>query len=230
MQVAALRKSVWAGSNIVFSDVSTEIEPEFQKWIADNLHSRALERKHWASIAYNGSTPFQRTPIGFGAVLSSSRNTENLFTFLKTETPGADSRVDIVESADFMQWTIPKVGQPPVLVFCGIIGVFALGVGPALLWYTGNVRKRPIWLLFLFPLIAAVMTGSIFAYGVLHDGFDTYARIRFFDGRRFEERRGIAQSRQAYFSSFPPEQIDFDKESEVFQFSSDGYQFQVLLE
>lgn len=222
-QASALRLAVWAGMNLLVCQVRDDSEEDFHRWVKENLVSECPDSSKWVKFT-GAAVAMRKLPVGFGCLNVTRAELDVTYNSLQSYGGGllADSRLENAMSADFMKWTIPSVGQPPVIAFCALIGLFAIGVGPTLLWWTGAKHKRPIWLLILFPLFALIMTGSIFAYGVLHDGFDTHCRIRSVTKLDLKEGRGIAQSRQTFFSSFPRQDVDFDRYSEVFEISSEG--------
>ena len=77
----------------------------------------------------------------------------------------------------FWDFLIPGVGAAPVKAFLCIISAFVLAIGPLNYWL---LRKwnRLYLLLITVPAGAAVVTGSLFLYAVLSDGFGTRVRLR----------------------------------------------------
>ena len=111
----------------------------------------------------------------------------------------------------FSQWLVPGVAQPPVYTFMGIMTVFVLLIGPVA--YRWTTRRGRGYLMFVIaPVLAVVTTGSMFAYGIVSDGFGTIVRVRqitVVDGAGGEvvgERGGDAgeRSRVTYFSGLRP--------------------------
>lgn len=110
-----------------------------------------------------------------------------------------------VESDSNWFWRnlIEAVGRPPVWIFCGLVGLFGAILGPGLLFFTARQRRRSL-MIFLVPLVSLLATMSIIAYGVLHEGFATYARVTSVSRFDFDANSGFAWSRQSYFSGQPP--------------------------
>ncbi len=103
----------------------------------------------------------------------------------------------------FWRNLIRAVGKPPVWVFCGMVALFGALLGPGLLVFTGRMKRRSL-MIFLVPAISLVATGSIVSYGVLHEGFDTYARVTSIQAYDPSVKQGFIWSRQNFFSGLPP--------------------------
>lgn len=121
----------------------------------------------------------------------------------------------------FWRNLIEAVGRPPVWIFCGLVTLFGAILGPGLLFFTARQRRRSL-MIFLVPLVSLLATVSIIAYGVLHEGFATYARITSVSRFDFDASAGFAWSRQSYFSGQPPR--------EGLVFSRDTYARPVIAE
>ena len=113
--------------------------------------------------------------------------------------------LNMVAGTNYWNWLIPNVGQPPIWTFVIFIGLFAGLAGPLLLWMTMRAR-RPSWLLFLFPSLAALVSCILLMYAVLNDGFTTVARARSVTYRDLGSQRGFLWARQTTFSGSPPRQ------------------------
>jgi hypothetical protein len=124
------------------------------------------------------------------------------------------SRMERLFDVEHMTWLIPRLGQPPVVMFLFSIMSFTLVAGPVLLWWTGRKLRRPTWLLATFPTLAIAITLSIFLYAVLVDGFELHGRIRSIT--TYDARTGTshAYSRQTYFSGFPPSEVTFKTDTD----------------
>jgi hypothetical protein len=120
-----------------------------------------------------------------------------------------------------MNWTIEKLGRPPVWFFLATIGLFSLLAGPGLVWWLNHKIRRPIWLLAIFPTVALTISLSIFLYAIFHDGFATHSRLRSITCVNAESGLGFAYSRQTYFSGFPPVDAVFGPSSEQWVIKSD---------
>ncbi len=221
-QTLALRQYVAAGGKLVIADcpIKPAIREDIAAWI--NSFSPASLTSLRRMNANRGNQPnyFLRS-IGFGELvvfegkLDDTYGPQSIFA-----VPFGDSRLERLFDVDLMDWTIPKLGQPPVIAFCLSIGAFAVLAGPVLLWWTNVKTRRPIWLLLFFPLFAFVITSSIFAYAVIHDGFGITSRIRSITWVDAQSGLGFAYSRQTYFSGFPPASVEFKNTSEIWEVPS----------
>lgn len=97
---------------------------------------------------------------------------------------------------------IPSVGRPPVWMFCGIVLLFGLVLGPGLLILTGWMRRRSL-MIFLVPSISLVATLLIVGYEVFHEGFGTKIRVSSVLAVDERSKAAFAWSRQTYFSGWP---------------------------
>ncbi len=95
-----------------------------------------------------------------------------------------------------------SVGKPPVWEFCGIVLLFGLMIGPGLLVFTAWMRRRSL-LMMLVPVLSVVATGSIVAYELMHERFQTSLRIN--SVVSLDERTGecYAWSRQTFYAGQP---------------------------
>ncbi len=117
------------------------------------------------------------------------------------------NRIDPASAAMDGNWfwrnLITAVGKPPVWTFCAMITLFGALLGPGLLYFTGRVGRRSL-MIFLVPAISFTATGAIILYGVVQEGFDSYARITSVSRIDVPAKVGFAWSRQNYFSGLPP--------------------------
>ena len=228
-QSRALRQFVVAGGQLVIADCPPipKIKQEIKAWLNAFMPSSVQERSHWTEQPESKKPESKKSfassfaSIGFGQIYLSQGK---LNEFTRERGPNGffyrRPRLDRLFEVDLMNWTIPKLGQPPVIVFCIAIGAFAVLAGPALMWWTNIKIRRPVWLLVFFPFFALIITTSIFAYALLHDGFGISARIRSMTWVDAATGFGCAYSRQTYFSGFPPSSVDFDNASEVWEVAS----------
>jgi hypothetical protein len=104
---------------------------------------------------------------------------------------------------DFQQFGIPRVGEPPVLMFLVLNTLFAIVIGP-LNYFVLKNRRRLYLLLLTVPLAAALVTGGLLSFALLSDGIRTRARIcsvTYYDRQSGEAAHW---SRQCYYASFTP--------------------------
>lgn len=103
----------------------------------------------------------------------------------------------------FWRNMIAAVGKPPVWIFCAVVTLFGLLLGPGLLVFTAWMRRRSL-MIFLVPVVAMIATGAIITYGVLHEGFENHIRVISVKSIDPATGNGFVWSRQNYFCGFPP--------------------------
>lgn len=118
----------------------------------------------------------------------------------------------------FSQWRVPGVAQPPVYTFMGLLAAFVVLVGP--IAYRKTTRSGRGYMMFaIAPVLAMVTTISMFAYGIVADGFGTVVRIRqltFVDGASGDAGE---RSRATYFAGIRPGGgIDFNRDWKVYPY------------
>ncbi|TWT76311.1 hypothetical protein CA13_68040 [Planctomycetes bacterium CA13] len=118
----------------------------------------------------------------------------------------------------FFRWTVPGVAQPPVYTFMGLLTLFVILVGPVA--YRMTARRGRSYLMFLIaPVLAIVTTVTMFAYGIVADGFGTSARVRqltWVDGASGDASERIQST---YFAGLrPSEGLSFGPTSEVMRY------------
>ena len=223
-QSIALQQYVVAGGQLTIVNGASNAKPrdEVDRWLGEHLRAVASSPKAWETVwekSVKRNSLMQS--VGFGHLVLYDDESLDSSTIRETAILlRNNSRIDRIQNSEFMNWLIPKLGQPPVVAFCLSIGAFALTAGPLLLWWTNFKRRRPILLLLLFPFIATLITGSIFAYAILHDGFTTSGRIRSMTWVDASSGFGCAYSRQTYFSGFPDSSTIFQPTSEVWEIFS----------
>ncbi|MEM9646828.1 MAG: hypothetical protein AAF989_17690, partial [Planctomycetota bacterium] len=122
---------------------------------------------------------------------------------------------------------IPGVAQPPVYTFIGLLIVFVILVGPIAYRWTSKTKR--LHLMFaIAPLLAMLTTMSLFAYGIVADGFSTIARVRqitFVDGT---SKDAVVRARSTYFTGLQAKQgLRFSDNTEVIPYmNSLGRTFQ----
>lgn len=103
----------------------------------------------------------------------------------------------------FWDFLIPGVGAAPVKAFLCIISAFVLAIGPLNYWL---LRKwnRLYLLLITVPTGAAVVTGCLFLYAVLSDGFGTRVRLRSYTSVNAVDGTAVSWARQTYYAGLAP--------------------------
>lgn len=111
-----------------------------------------------------------------------------------------------VEASNDRNWYwrnfIDSVGKPPVWVFCALVLLFGILIGPGLLLLTAWIGRRSL-LILLVPTLSLAATLLIVSYEVLHEGFATTIRVNSVLAVDEITGRGFAWSRQTYFSGWP---------------------------
>lgn len=101
------------------------------------------------------------------------------------------------------QYQVPNVGEPPKLIFLGLISLFALLVGPVLFIWLNRVNRLNL-LMFLIP---ALSLGSVFLlvlYVMAADGFDFRVSRISFTELDSANNVAVTQSLQAIYSGSSP--------------------------
>lgn len=107
------------------------------------------------------------------------------------------------ENTDFWNFLVPGVGLVPVTAFRVLITIFMVAIGP-LNYYWLRRKGRLHLLVVIVPLAAAVITGTLFSYAVIADGFDVRVRARSFT--QLDQRTGqaVCWSRLSYYAGLAP--------------------------
>ena len=128
----------------------------------------------------------------------------------------------IVSNQRFSDWKIPGIAEPPVYTFIGFLSGFFLLVGPIAYWQTKRIG-RPYLMFAIAPTLALITTITMFGYGMIADGFGSFARVRqitWSDGRTGE---GIERVRATYFTgSKQRTPLHFPREAEIFPYPNRG--------
>lgn len=80
-------------------------------------------------------------------------------------------------NATYWSFLIESLGQPPVKAFILLNTLFVLAIGPFCYFFFRR-RQRLYLLFFVAPAVAAIVTGSLFAYALVADGIRTRERTR----------------------------------------------------
>ncbi|GIW98658.1 MAG: hypothetical protein KatS3mg111_1991 [Pirellulaceae bacterium] len=105
----------------------------------------------------------------------------------------------------FVRHLIEDIGQPPVWMFCAIVGMFTLLIGPGLLLWARRLQ-RPSTLVFLIPVVSCLTTAFILGYSVMYEGFSSHLRVTSLTRFRSETGEGFSWSRQSLFSGWLPDE------------------------
>ncbi|MGC6444484.1 MAG: hypothetical protein ACON4H_17670 [Rubripirellula sp.] len=128
----------------------------------------------------------------------------------------------ILSNQRFSDWKIPGIAEPPVYTFIGFLSGFFLLVGPIAYWQTKRIG-RPYLMFAIAPTLALITTITMFGYGMIADGFGSFARVRqitWSDGRTGD---GIERVRATYFTgSKQRTPLHFPREAEIFPYLNRG--------
>jgi hypothetical protein len=222
-QQVALRGFVLGGGELILADfkdakaVGEKLNDWFEACCSKSISKLVDEMKASKTFVAVGSE------TGFGRILLALEQVEYFYRHVDDRGAVAKwpTRSERLFDVDKMEWTIEKIGRPPVWLFLISITAYTLGAGPGLMWWLNRRLNRPIWLLAVFPLIAALITLSIFGFAIISDGFGIHGRLRSITTLNAKTGLACIYSRQTYFSGFPPEVARFDRSSEVFSIRSD---------
>ena len=108
--------------------------------------------------------------------------------------------VDIPSGDDiYWAWLIPSVGEPPVKSFVMLNVLFAILIGP-LCYFFFRRRQRLYLLYFAAPMLALLVSGSLFVYAIGSDGLTTKVRSRQLTWADPVSGVSVRQSRETYYS------------------------------
>lgn len=106
---------------------------------------------------------------------------------------------------DFANWLVPDVGLAPVIEFQVLITLFVLLIGPLNYWLLKRYNRLQL-LVLTVPLAALLLTGTLFAYAVLSDGFGTTVRAQSVTTLNQHTGDAASWSRLSYYSGLAPGQ------------------------
>ncbi len=224
-QLKSLQRFVYAGGELILARVNGKdaIDKKLESWFEGCSNQKLSESVSKINSKYENLDSRLCSEVGFGRILLTGY--EASFFHKNGEERGSVQRIAKRSSrlfdVDMMEWTIEKIGRPPVWLFLASIIAFTFGAGPGLMWLLNQRLKRPIWLLAIFPILAAMITLSIFGFAFFSDGFGIHGRLRSLAKVDLRTGHGCVYSRQTYFSGFPPKVAKFHPETEVFVIRSD---------
>ena len=132
---------------------------------------------------------------------------------------------------DFWDFLVPNTGKAPIIVFCALITLFAVVIGPVN--YFILARQRRLYLLLVtIPCGAALVTFCLIAYAVLADGLGTQVRVRSYTLLDQNSGRAVNWSRQSYYSGIAPARgLTFPDDTAVYHYEQypkheDSHNFQ----
>jgi hypothetical protein len=149
----------------------------------------------WSLQMLNATGPQNespRMPTPLSVALATTRNWESRHGM----APNA-------ANADFANLLVPGVGLAPVTEFRILITLFALAIGPVNYWLLKR-WNRPHLLVLTVPIVAVLVTLTLFSHAILSDGFGTTVRVRSFT--TLDQRTGEAAcwSRLSYYAGLAP--------------------------
>ena len=145
-------------------------------------------------VVWKESDPFPGPMEHWGWML----NSINASTMFWSQRHGMSH---ISENGDYWNFLIASIGQAPVFMFTGVIGLFMLMIGPFNFYALKRIKRMSL-LLVTVPIGALIFTLGLVFFAVFSDGFSAKARVRSYT--RLEAGRAVAMSRHMYFAAFVP--------------------------
>ncbi|MEM9828391.1 MAG: hypothetical protein AAF958_17510 [Planctomycetota bacterium] len=218
---AAIETPTEIGNAKVFEQIAEDLaDPKIERTLQSlDLDSQATQVVSSRSVvSFNCLDSMFRRRVGPGQILLGEGDVNRVANSITAAgTPMLNRGVDpIIGDSRFRNWLIAGVAQPPVYTFMGLLTVFVLLVGPVA--YRKSMKSGRGYLIFaIAPLLAALTTVSMFAYGIIADGFGTVARVRqitFVDGASGDAGERI---KSTYFAGIRPRDgLRFDADDEVY--------------
>lgn len=118
-------------------------------------------------------------------------------------TRGVTEYNDLDAGDNYWDLLIDDVGKPPVQIFGALIGFFALGICPAILWGATRMQRQS-WLLGIMPVLGIFISVGLLLFAVLADGFGAVSRERSISYLDNRNGNGFCWSRQTLFCGSPP--------------------------
>ncbi len=120
------------------------------------------------------------------------------------------------ENMQFWAFLVEGIGKAPVKTFLALITLFAIVIGPVN--YFALQRRGKLYLLLVtVPVGAGLISGGLFLFAMIGDGFGTRVRLRSYT--ELDPRRGkaITWSRQTYYAGFAPSRgLSYPAEAAVY--------------
>jgi len=124
---------------------------------------------------------------------------------------------------EFWNFLIPGVGLAPVAAFQWLITLFVIAIGPLNYWLLRR-RGRLQWIVLTAPLLALVVTLSLFGYAFASDGLATRFRARSYTEIDQRNQQVACWSRLSYYAGIAPsEGLRFSDDIAVFPIDPTGF-------
>ena len=104
---------------------------------------------------------------------------------------------------EYWDFLVPNTGKAPVFVFCALITLFAVIIGPVNYFILAR-QRRLYMLLITIPGGAAIVTLCLILYAIVADGLGTQVRVRSYTLLDQTTGRAVDWSRQSYYSGMAP--------------------------
>ncbi len=119
-------------------------------------------------------------------------------------------QIGVATGDEKVLFKIPGVGEPPVIVFQILIGLFILLAGPGI--YIVLSRTGQMQLLFLLiPLLSLTFCLGLVGYATFVDGFESWGRLQSVTWVDHRSESAVTHSRCAYFCGTQPRPYRFSR-------------------
>ncbi len=119
-------------------------------------------------------------------------------------------QIGVATGDEKVLFKIPGVGEPPVIVFQILIGLFILLAGPGI--YIVLSRTGQMQLLFLLiPLLSLTVCLGLVGYATFVDGFESWGRVQSVTWVDHRSESAVTHSRCAYFCGTQPGPYRFSR-------------------
>ena len=105
---------------------------------------------------------------------------------------------------------IPGVGEPPVIVFQILIGLFILLAGPGIYIVLSRTGQMQLFFL-LVPLLSLSVCMGLVGYATIVDGFESWGRVQSVTWVDHRSESAVTHSRCAYFCGTQPSPYRFSR-------------------
>ena len=105
---------------------------------------------------------------------------------------------------------IPGVGEPPVIVFQILIGLFILLAGPGIYIVLSRTGQMQLFFL-LVPLLSLSVCMGLVGYATIVDGFESWGRVQSVTWVDHRSESAVTHSRCAYFCVTQPSPYRFSR-------------------